>query len=139
MKAPRKSGADDLKLIKGVGPKMEKLCNALGFWHFDQVAKWTPQEVSWVDENLEGFKGRVSRDNWVDQAKILASGAETEFSGVIWEASSIITRSKHSSLGRCCATAPGTIIQHGNRSVRDARARFRSFRGGVRLFLPNSC
>jgi len=80
MKAPRKSGADDLKLIKGVGPKMEKLCNALGFWHFDQVAKWTPQEVSWVDENLEGFKGRVSRDNWVDQAKILASGAETEFS-----------------------------------------------------------
>jgi len=80
MKAPRKSGADDLKLIKGIGPKLEKLCNSLGFWHFDQIAKWTADEISWVDQNLEGFKGRVSRDEWVAQAKILASGGETEFS-----------------------------------------------------------
>lgn len=80
MKAPRKSGADDLKLIKGVGPKMEKLCNDLGFYHFDQISKWSADEVAWVDQNLEGFRGRVSRDNWVDQAKILASGGETEFS-----------------------------------------------------------
>jgi NADH-quinone oxidoreductase subunit E len=36
--------------------------------------------VAWVDQNLEGFKGRVSRDNWVEQAKTLASGGETEFS-----------------------------------------------------------
>ena len=80
MKAPRKSGADDLKLIKGVGPKMETMLNTLGFWHWDQVAKWGPDEVAWVDQNLEGFKGRVSRDNWVDQAKKLAAGEETEFS-----------------------------------------------------------
>ena len=79
MKAPRKAGADDLKMIKGVGPKMEQLLNKLGFFHFDQVAKWTPEEVSWVDQNLEGFKGRVSRDNWVEQAGVLASGGETEF------------------------------------------------------------
>ncbi len=79
MKAPRKSGADDLKLIKGVGPKMEGLLHSLGFFHFDQVAKWSAEEVAWVDENLEGFRGRVSRDNWVDQAKILAEGGETEF------------------------------------------------------------
>ncbi|MEP5153590.1 NADH-quinone oxidoreductase subunit E, partial [Planktotalea sp.] len=79
MKAPRKAGADDLKMIKGVGPKMEKLLNSLGFFHFDQVSKWSAEEVSWVDQNLEGFKGRVSRDNWVEQAKVLASGGETEF------------------------------------------------------------
>jgi len=80
MKAPRKSGADDLKMIKGVGPKLEQLLHTLGFYHFDQIAKWSAEEVAWVDENLEGFKGRVSRDNWVDQAKILADGGETEFS-----------------------------------------------------------
>ncbi|EDZ40938.1 MAG: NADH-quinone oxidoreductase subunit E [Rhodobacteraceae bacterium] len=79
MKAPRKAGADDLKMIKGVGPKMEKLLNSLGFFHFDQVAKWTADEVLWVDQNLEGFKGRVSRDNWVQQAGVLASGGVTEF------------------------------------------------------------
>lgn len=78
--APRDGKADDLKQIKGIGPKLEKLCNSLGFWHFDQIASWTPDEVAWVDANLQGFKGRVSRDNWIQQAKVLASGGETEFS-----------------------------------------------------------
>ena len=50
---------DDLKLIKGVGPKLEALCNKLGFYHFDQIASWTEKEIAWVDDNLEGFKGRV--------------------------------------------------------------------------------
>lgn len=72
MTAPRASGADDLKQIKGVGPKLEGLLNRLGFWHFDQIAKWTSAEIAWVDENLEGFKGRVERDNWVSQAADLA-------------------------------------------------------------------
>ena len=80
MKAPRKAGADDLKMIKGVGPKLEKILKTLGFFHFDQVAKWTDEELAWVDQNLEGFKGRASRDEWVSQAKILASGEMTEFS-----------------------------------------------------------
>lgn len=80
LKAARNSGADDLKMIKGVGPKLEALLNSLGFYHFDQIAAWAADEVSWVDQNLEGFKGRVSRDNWVEQATALASGAETEFS-----------------------------------------------------------
>ena len=80
MKAARKSGADDLKLIKGVGPKLEAMLHGLGFFHFDQVAKWSADEVAWVDQNLEGFKGRVSRDNWVEQARLLADGKETEFS-----------------------------------------------------------
>jgi NADH-quinone oxidoreductase subunit E len=80
MKAPRKAGADDLKMIKGVGPKLEKLLNTLGFFHFDQISKWSDDELAWVDQNLEGFKGRASRDEWVAQAKILASGEMTEFS-----------------------------------------------------------
>ena len=80
MKAPRKAGPDDLKMIKGVGPKLETMLNGMGFYHYDQIAKWGEAEVAWVDQNLEGFKGRVSRDNWVDQAKLLASGEETEFS-----------------------------------------------------------
>ena len=77
---PRGGNADDLKQIKGIGPKMEKLCNSLGFYHFDQIAAWSPDEVAWVDANLEGFKGRVTRDTWVEQAKILAAGGDTEFS-----------------------------------------------------------
>ena len=77
---PRGGTADDLKRIKGIGPKLEILCNELGFYHFDQIAAWTADEVAWVDENLQGFKGRVTRDAWVDQARRLAAGGETEFS-----------------------------------------------------------
>jgi NADH-quinone oxidoreductase subunit E len=80
MTAPRKAGADDLKMIKGIGPKLQALVNSMGFYHFDQIAKWGADEVAWVDQNLEGFKGRVSRDTWVDQARSLAAGEETEFS-----------------------------------------------------------
>jgi len=76
----RDGKADDLKMIKGVGPKLETLLHSLGFYHFDQVAAWTGDELAWVDENLEGFKGRASRDEWVAQAKLLAAGEETEFS-----------------------------------------------------------
>ncbi|SFQ94725.1 endonuclease [Poseidonocella sedimentorum] len=72
LSAPREGGADDLKRIKGVGPKLETLLHSLGFYHFDQVAAWTPDEVAWVDQNLEGFKGRVSRDDWVGQARAFA-------------------------------------------------------------------
>lgn len=65
---------DDLKLIKGVGPKLETLLHRLGFFHFDQIANWTAAEVAWVDDNLEGFKGRVTRDDWVAQARHFAAG-----------------------------------------------------------------
>ncbi|MCL4120430.1 UNVERIFIED_CONTAM: hypothetical protein GTU68_001659 [Idotea baltica] len=77
--AARDGTPDDLKLIKGVGPKLESALNSIGVYHFDQVASWSPAEVAWVDQNLIGFKGRVSRDDWVEQAKKLAAGEETEF------------------------------------------------------------
>lgn len=74
LSAPRGGKADDLKLIKGVGPKMEALLHKLGFYHFDQMAAWTAKDVAWVDENLEDFKGRATREDWVQQAKDLAAG-----------------------------------------------------------------
>ena len=78
--APREGGADDLKLIKGVGPKLEAMVHDMGFYHFDQIANWSAKEIAWVDQNLQGFKGRVTRDDWVAQAKELAAGEKTEFS-----------------------------------------------------------
>lgn len=75
----RDGNPDDLKMIKGIGPKLEILCNTLGFFHFDQIAAWTAKEIAWVDDNLEGFKSRVTRDEWVKQAAILAKGGTTEF------------------------------------------------------------
>jgi NADH-quinone oxidoreductase subunit E len=66
--AARASGADDLKRISGVGPKLEGVLNELGFYHFDQIAKWTSDEIQWVDNRLK-FKGRIVSDDWVSQAK----------------------------------------------------------------------
>ncbi|WP_226621191.1 endonuclease [Alloyangia pacifica] len=77
---PRAGEADNLKEIKGVGPKLEQLLHELGIYHFDQIAGWSAAEVAWMDENLKGFRGRVSRDDWIGQAKLLAAGGETEFS-----------------------------------------------------------
>jgi NADH-quinone oxidoreductase subunit E len=74
--AARDGMPDDLKIIVGIGPKLEALCHRLGFFHFDQIAAWTPAEIAWVDDNLEGFKGRVTRDGWVAQAKELAAKAK---------------------------------------------------------------
>ncbi|MDE4275534.1 NADH-quinone oxidoreductase subunit E [Phaeobacter gallaeciensis] len=70
--------ADDLKMLKGVGPKLEETLNELGFFHFDQIAKWTDAEIAWVDSRLK-FKGRIERDGWIEQSKQLAAGEETEF------------------------------------------------------------
>ncbi len=75
----RAAGKDDLKLISGVGEKLESLLNGLGIFHFDQIAAWTTENIAWVDSYLQ-FSGRIARDDWVGQAKVLASGGETEFS-----------------------------------------------------------
>lgn len=65
---------DDLKIVRGIGPKLESMLHGMGIFHFDQIADWHAAELAWVDENLAGFKGRASRDAWVPQAKILATG-----------------------------------------------------------------
>jgi NADH-quinone oxidoreductase subunit E len=63
--------ADDLKRIGGIGPKIEGILNELGIYHFDQIARWTPAEVAWVDTRLK-FRGRIEREGWIAQAKELA-------------------------------------------------------------------
>lgn len=80
LSAARDGTPDDLRQIKGVGPKLNTLLNELGIYHFDQIAGWTEAEIAWMDSNLKGFKGRVTRDNWVEQAGQLARGEATEFS-----------------------------------------------------------
>ncbi len=70
---PRKGKADDLKEIEGIGPVLEKLCHSLGFYHFDQIAGWTDADVALVDTEMKTFKGRIVRDKWVPQAKIIVT------------------------------------------------------------------
>ncbi len=77
--APRGGSADDLKKIEGIGPALEKLCNEMGIYHFDQIAGWGANEIAWMDGNLKGFKGRVTRDKWVAQAKLIGSVGMEEF------------------------------------------------------------
>ena len=76
--AARGGKGDDLELIWGVGPKLGKMLNEMGVWHFDQIAAWTPAELAWVDARLTGFKGRAVRDDWISQAKKLATGWRPE-------------------------------------------------------------
>jgi NADH-quinone oxidoreductase subunit E len=79
LSGPRGGTADNLKEIEGVGPAMEKLVNEMGFFHFDQIAGWSESDVAWVDANLKGFKGRVTRDKWVAQAKIIVTDGLAAF------------------------------------------------------------
>jgi len=67
---------DDLKLISGVGPKLEQVLNGLGIWTFAQIAGWQPEEAAWVDDYLQ-FSGRIERDDWITQAGALARGGAT--------------------------------------------------------------
>lgn len=76
---PRGGTADDLKRISGVGKQNEARLHGLGIWHFDQVASWTAEEALWVGSYL-AFPGRIEREEWVKQAKVLAAGKETAFS-----------------------------------------------------------
>ena len=71
---PRGGSADDLSLIWGVADKLAEKLHAIGIWHFDQIAKWTPANVAWFESQLDGFKGRVARDKWIEQAQKLAAG-----------------------------------------------------------------
>lgn len=65
---------DDLVQLKGIGPKLATLLNSRGLTRFDQIAKLSPAQVADLDETLGAFRGRLSRDNVVDQADYLARG-----------------------------------------------------------------
>jgi predicted flap endonuclease-1-like 5' DNA nuclease len=75
---PRGGNPDPLQRISGVGPKIESKLHELGVFHFDQIAGWSEEQEQWVDSYLK-FKGRIGRDEWVEQARLLAEGREEEF------------------------------------------------------------
>ena len=77
LSAPR-GGADDLKRISGIGLNIEGILNDLGIYHFEQVANFTSDNVSWVNNHLS-FKGRIQREGWVEQAKALAHRRRNRF------------------------------------------------------------
>lgn len=71
--------ADDLARIKGVGPKLVALLGELGVTSFAQIAAWTDEDVTRIDAQLGRFAGRITRDQWVEQAKLLAARDEAGF------------------------------------------------------------
>lgn len=73
LQAPRGGTADDLQEIEGIGPALEKLVNSLGFYHYDQIAAWTEADVALIDAEMKNFKGRITRDRWVEQARIITT------------------------------------------------------------------
>ena len=74
------AGSDDLTQIKGLGPKLRSTLADLGVTSFAQIAAWDDAEIERVDAQLGRFQGRIRRDNWVDQAKLLAAGDADGFS-----------------------------------------------------------
>lgn len=71
----REGGPDDLKKISGVGPKLEGVLHENGVFHFDQIMAWGPSEIAYMDDKLS-FKGRIERDNWIQQAAEFAAEKE---------------------------------------------------------------
>ncbi|MGR9245600.1 5' DNA nuclease [Rhizobium leguminosarum] len=70
-KSVARGKTDDLKLITGIGPKLEQVLNAKGIRSFAEIAAWTDEEIARFDAEL-GFSGRIGRDDWTGQAKVLA-------------------------------------------------------------------
>jgi predicted flap endonuclease-1-like 5' DNA nuclease len=73
------AGGDDLKRIRGIGILIEKRLNAAGVTTYNSIANWTSGDIDRISQTLD-FKGRIERENWVEQARILSSGGHTEFS-----------------------------------------------------------
>ena len=73
---PAASGrtGDDLRAIKGVGPKLAALLHSLGVNSYAQIAAWDEAEIDRIDAQLGTFAGRIRRDNWVEQARLLSGG-----------------------------------------------------------------
>jgi len=76
---PLNGEADDLKEISGIGIKIEETLNSLGIYNFEQISNWSADNVEWI-ENYLTLKDRVSKEDWIGQAKLLAAGGQTDFS-----------------------------------------------------------
>lgn len=71
---PPSDEGDDLTRIKGLGPKISTALRALGVTRYAEIAAWTEEDVARIDAQLGAFAGRATRDNWIEQAKLLAGG-----------------------------------------------------------------
>jgi len=65
---------DDLRQLKGVGPKFAEMLNQRGIIRFDQIAKLSPSQIETLDAAMGAFRGRFVRDRIVEQAQFLARG-----------------------------------------------------------------
>jgi NADH-quinone oxidoreductase subunit E len=74
-------GPDDLKMIAGIGPVLERALNAYGITSFAQIAALKKREIADLEEKMK-FPGRVARDEWIKQAKVLAKGGAAEYERV---------------------------------------------------------
>lgn len=73
--------ADDLRQIKGLGPKLVTMLHGLGVTRFSQIAGWSDEDIDRIDAQLGTFAGRIRRDSWVEQAKFLTAGDTSGFEG----------------------------------------------------------
>ncbi|MFC3098716.1 hypothetical protein [Alteraurantiacibacter palmitatis] len=73
------AAADDLTLIKGLGPKIAAQLNGMGVTTFAQIAAWDDAAIDRVDAQMGRFAGRIRRDQWVAQARLLAAGDSAGF------------------------------------------------------------
>ena len=71
---PTDGAPDDLKQIKGIGPKFEGDLNSKGIYYFKQIGAWKAADVKMVESVIDSIPGRIKRDEWVKQAKVLAKG-----------------------------------------------------------------
>jgi predicted flap endonuclease-1-like 5' DNA nuclease len=76
---PTPASAEGLRQIKGLGPKLEAQLAALGVTSLTQIAAWTDADIDRIDAQLGRFQGRIQRENWVEQARLLAAGDEAAF------------------------------------------------------------
>ena len=77
--APAVGAPDDLRKIKGVGPKLNAMLTDMGITRYDQIAAFTSEDIAEIDPYLGSFKGRIVRDNWIEQARFLAAGDVSGF------------------------------------------------------------
>lgn len=78
LSAPRGGKADDLKLIWGVGDKLERVLNDAGIYHFDQIASWSDKDLAWFDRKFGEAGAKAKSDKWIEQCRKLASGWRPE-------------------------------------------------------------
>lgn len=69
----------ELVRIKGLGPKLAATLGELGINRIEQIAAWTEADIDRIDAQLGRFQGRIRRDNWVEQARLLAAGNTAGF------------------------------------------------------------